>query len=136
MNARLSRFIISSIIPVLLLGLSLPAKAETAQPPGPAVTGPPNGPLTQAYVILSMSNRDYQGHRVKAMKHLEAAAKELGFSLQGEGKGQGRKQQIISDQQLQVAQRDLQQALPGLPPKAQAQVQKAVDEISAALKVK
>jgi hypothetical protein len=83
-----------------------------------------------------MSNRDYQGHRVKAMKHLEAAAKELGFSLQGEGKGQGRKQQIISDQQLQVAQRDLQQALPGLPPKAQAQVQKAVDEISAALKVK
>src|SRR4029077_19112003 len=129
MNIKLSRFVIAAI-PFLLLwsGLDSRAESDVAKPPPPTATGAPNGLLAQAYIILSQSNRDYKGHRVKAMKHLEAAAKELGFTLQGDGLG--KKQQIISDQQLQVAQRDLRQALPGLPPKAKTHAEKAVHEIS------
>ena len=135
MNVKLPRLIIAAIsLLVLSFGSYLRAETGVAKQSGPAVNGAPNGLLTQAYIILSQSNRDYKGHRVKAMKHLEAAAKELGFTLQGEG--QGRKQQMISNQQLQVAQRDLQQALPGLPPKAKTHVEKALHEISVALSIK
>jgi hypothetical protein len=135
MNIKLLRFTITAVsLLILAFGPNLRAESDVAKPPPPTATGAPNGLLTQAYIILSQSNRDYKGHRVKAMKHLEAAAKELGFTLQGDGLG--KKQQIISDQQLQVAQRDLQQALPGLPPKAKTHVEKAVKEISTALSIK
>src|SRR5271156_4588549 len=63
--------------------------------------------VTQAYRLLSQADHDYQGHRVKAMKHLHQAGRVLGVSLKGDGKT--KEQQGSSDAQLQQAQTTLQQ---------------------------
>jgi hypothetical protein len=64
--------------------------------------------ITQAYKLLAQADHDYQGHRIKAMKHLHQAGKVLGINLKGEGKtsneGQG-----TSDTQLKQAQTMLHQ---------------------------
>lgn len=39
--------------------------------------------LRNAYRLLSQGGNDYNGHRAKAMEHLEAAAKLLGTDLKG-----------------------------------------------------
>jgi hypothetical protein len=64
--------------------------------------------LRQAYVTLSQADHDYKGHE----------------------------KQGVSDAQLRSAQGLLEQARPGLPEKAQKQVDKALDELSTALKIK
>jgi hypothetical protein len=68
------------------------------------------------------------------MKQIEHAAKELGFTLAGSG--HGHEKQVVSDQQLRTAQGLLQQAVTGLPPRAQEHVQKAIEQISIALSIK
>jgi hypothetical protein len=68
------------------------------------------------------------------MRHIAAAAKELGITLQGNGRG--REQRVVSDEQLATAQRILQQALPTMPTTAKAHVEKALDQLSLALNVK
>jgi hypothetical protein len=73
--------------------------------------------LTQAYAVLSVANHDYKGHRVAAMKQIAAAGTAVGITEMGNGKGH--EQQFVSDQHLQIATTSLQQARPGLPPKAQ-----------------
>jgi hypothetical protein len=37
--------------------------------------------LDEAYATLSQGNHDYKGHRVKAMKQIEMAVKELGGQI-------------------------------------------------------
>jgi hypothetical protein len=132
MNTRLSRFFIS--MAVVTLSLSVGANVRAQSPPPPAYPPAVPGLLTQAYTALSVADHDYKGHRIWAMRQIEAAAKELGFGLGGNG--HGHEPQIASDDQLRKAQGLLQQALTGLPPKALRHVQKAIDEISAALSVK
>ena len=137
MNVRLSRLIIVTIVPFLfvLFGLNFrDATAGVAKPPGPTVSAAPNCFLSQAYAVLSVAGRSYQGHRIRAMHQIAAAAKELGITLQGDGRG--REQRVVSDQQLITAQRVLQQALPTMPPKAKEHVEKALKELSIALSLK
>src|SRR5580658_8768707 len=94
MNAKLPHFFVS--MAVLTLSLSLGASVR-AQPPPPAYPPVVPGLLSQAYSALSRADHDYHGHRARAMKLIEHAAKELGFSLSGDG--HGHEGQITSDDQ-------------------------------------
>jgi hypothetical protein len=94
--------------------------------------------LQQAYQTLAVADHDYKGHRVRAMKHIEAAAKHLGVNLQGDGKV--REKQAISDAQLREAQSQLQQVSVILAgnkqPRVVKQVDAAIKEISIALTIR
>jgi hypothetical protein len=81
-----------------------------------------------------MADHDYKGHRVKAMKQIEAAARILGVDIRGDGKGH--EQQGTSDAQLRTAQGLLQQARAGLPEKALKHVDAAISQISIALTIR
>jgi hypothetical protein len=58
--------------------------------------------MHQAYRILATGDHDYKGHRVKAMRQVEAAAKILGLDLAGDLKDRTR--QALSDGKLREAQ--------------------------------
>ena len=92
--------------------------------------------LEQAYTALHQADHDYKGHRVAAMKQIEAAAKLLGTPIPREGQGKGHEKQVVSDTQLRTAQGLLEQAKTGLSGKPLNHVQKALEEIAMALKVK
>jgi len=147
MNVKLCRVSIPTAVLALFLALGLNSRAQT---PAPATTTPATKPtkaqtqaadtaasglLTQAYAALEVADHDYQGHRVKAMKHIEVAGKVLGLTLGGQGTGH--EVQTTSDQQLHTAQTLLQQALvPGLKPRVQKQINLALTEITTALSIK
>lgn len=90
--------------------------------------------LVQAYTTLEHADHDYKGHRKAAMKQIGAAAKLLGVSVRGDGKGH--EKQGVSDAQLRSAQGLLQQAQSGLSGKALKHVDKALQELSLALSIK
>jgi hypothetical protein len=92
------------------------------------------GLLDQAYTLLSSANHDYKGHRIRAMHAIKAAARELGATLSGEGKG-GENQQS-SDAQLRSAQSLLQQAVTGLVGRPQRHVAEAIKQLNIALTIK
>lgn len=92
------------------------------------------GLLDHAYGILSHANHDYKGHRKHAMHAIEAAAKELGTKLSGDGHGD--EKQGTSDTQLAKAQSLLQEAVGGLKGKPLHHVQEALKQLAIALKVK
>jgi hypothetical protein len=137
MNVRLSRFIVCTGVFTLFLSIGLNSRGQSPAPTNPTTStnsAASASLLSQAYAALSVADHDYQGHRVRAMKNIEAAAKELGVTLQGGGKGH--EQQVVSDQQLRTAQGLLQQALPGLPQKAKNHVERALEQLSTALSIK
>ncbi len=116
---------------------NLRAQAPPPPPAPPVVTTAPNPTdlLSQAFVALSTADRDYDGHRLEAIKSVHAAAKELGVTLKENG--HAREGQRTSDDQLRSARGLLQQAsTAGLPPKVEVHIQKAIEHIDAALKVK
>ncbi len=90
--------------------------------------------LVQAYHTLEQADHDYKGHRIDAMKQIEAAGKLLGVKTKGDGKAH--EAQGVSDDQLRVAQGLLQQALPGLSGKPLQHVNNALKQISIALGIK
>jgi len=90
--------------------------------------------LVQAYTTLQAADHDYKGHRVAAMKQIEAAAAILGVSIKGDGKGH--EKQVVSDTQLKTAQGLLEQARSGLSGKALKHVDNAIKQISTALSIK
>jgi hypothetical protein len=90
--------------------------------------------LVQAYTTLGQADHDYKGHRVAAMKQIEAAAKLLGVNVRGEGRGH--EKQVVSDAQLRTAQGLLQQAQSGLSGKPLRHVNKALQQLSIALSLK
>jgi hypothetical protein len=90
--------------------------------------------LDDAYATLAQADHDYKGHRVKAMKQIEAAVKELGGKISGKGKGH--EPQGTSDAQLKAAQAMLQQTTSGLTGKALKHVNAAITQITDALAVK
>ena len=108
---------------VLLLGLNLLADPV-----------PPAGLLSQAYATLAQADHDYKGHRVAAMKQIEAAGKALGVNIRGDGKGH--EPQGVSDAQLRAAQGLLEQARAGLTGKPLKHINRALDQISIALTIK
>jgi hypothetical protein len=143
MITKLPRFFISAAVLTLFLsfGANLRAQPAASGNSGPTVKSSASGNssaatglLSQAYAALSGADHDYQGHRIRAMRQIEAAAKELGVNLQGDSSGQ--EQQGASDQQLHTAQSLLQQALTGLPEKAKRHVERAIEQLSVALSIK
>ena len=125
MNSNLFRF----LAPVLILALALTTGLSlNAQP------APPANLLRQAYVTLSMADHDYKGHRVEAMKQIEAAAKLLRADIRGDGRGH--EKQGVSDEQLRIARGMLEQARAELGGKALKHVDRAIKQINIALKIR
>src|SRR5271167_4480419 len=60
--------------------------------------------LRRAYRILATGDHDYDGHRIKAMRQVEAAGTHLGMDLKGDLKDH--EKQVISNDKLREA-RDL-----------------------------
>lgn len=110
---------------VLLIGLKLLA-APVASAPGAL--------LTQAYTTLEQADHDYKGHRIAAMKQVEAAGKLIGVNVRGDGKGH--EPQGVSDAQLHTAQGLLEQARAGLTGVPLRHVNQAITQISTALAIK
>ena len=98
---------------------------------GPAPSG---DLLRQAYTTLERADHDYKGHRIEAMKQIEAAGKALGVKVRGDGKGH--EPQGLSDAQLRTAQGLLEQARAGLKGKPLRHVNKAINQLSIALAIK
>lgn len=90
--------------------------------------------LNDAYATLAQANHDYKGHRVRAMKQIEAALNVLGEKISGQGKGH--EPQGTSDAQLRAAQVLLQQAGAGLTGKALKHVNEAASQIPTALSIR
>ena len=134
MNAKSLLFSIYTSVVALCLISGLNSRAQSAPATPSAASATSINQLTQAYAALSVADHDYQGHRVRAMKQIEAAAKVAGITLTDNGKGH--EQQVTSDQQLQTATSLLQQARAGLPTKAQKHVDKALEQLAAALSIK
>ena len=98
---------------------------------GPAASG---DLLVQAYTTLERADHDYKGHRVAAMKQIEAAGKLLGVTVGGGGKGH--EKQGVSDEQLRTAQGLLEQARSGLSGKPLKHVNKALQQLAVDLTIK
>jgi hypothetical protein len=90
--------------------------------------------LDDAYATLAQAKHDYKGHRVRAMKQIEAALGELGGKISS--KGRNHEPQGTSDAQLRAAQGLLQQASAGLSGKALKHVNEAINQISIALSIR
>lgn len=116
----------AALLVITSLFISMSLKAQSAPTAAELVR--------QAYVRLAVADHDYKGHRVSAMKHLEAAGKFLGLNLRGEGRG--REMQGTSDMQLRAASDLLSQASAGLTGKPLKRVQDALRQISIALSIK
>jgi hypothetical protein len=110
---------------ILALGLVTPVHAQSVN----ATTL-----LDDAYATLAQAKHDYKGHRVHAMKQIEAALGEAGGKVSGKGKVH--EPQGTSDAQLRAAAGLLQQAKGGLSGKALKHVDNAIAQINDALAVK
>jgi len=96
------------------------------------------GMLHRAYRILASGDHDYKGHRVKAMRAVEAAAKQLGLDFSGDLKD--KQSQPLSDAKLREAQSLIARVAGAAEVKDQKKVVKhlneAVNQIDAALSVR
>lgn len=90
--------------------------------------------LEDAYATLGPAKHDYKGHRVKAMKQIEAAFGEMGWKIRGTGKVH--EPQGTSDARLRSAESLLKQAGAGLSLKALKHVNDAIGQINDALAIK
>jgi len=116
----------STLLTIILLVFGLVTRAQ-AQTTSSAL-------LNDAYATLAQAKHDYQGHRVRAMKQIEAALGELGGKISSTGKNH--EPQGTSDAQLRAAQGLLEQASAGLSGKALKHVQAAISQISIALSIR
>ena len=116
----------STLLAILLLVFGLVTRAQ-AQTNSSAL-------LNDAYATLAQAKHDYKGHRVRAMKQIEAALGELGGKISSTGKNH--EPQGTSDAQLRAAQGLLEQARAGLSGKALKHVQAAISQISIALSIR
>lgn len=92
------------------------------------------GLLVDAYAALERADHDYHGKRIEAMKQIEAAGKIVGANVHGDG--HVREKQGISDEQLRTAEGLLQQAKGELRGKALKHVEKALNHLNTALRIK
>jgi len=94
--------------------------------------------LRDAYRILATGDHDYSGHRVNAMKAVEAAGTRLGMDLHGDAKGW--QPQPLSDEKLREARHLIVQVRDSAEVKDQDRVVKhlneAVNQIDKALDVR
>jgi hypothetical protein len=112
---------------VVALSFGLAAYAES-----------PREEVAHAFHLLKKADRDYDGHRVKAMAEVEAAGHALGLELGGEIPD--RERQWKSDAQLMEARRLLKEARNKLEREDRDRVaerlDKAIKEIDIALEIK
>jgi hypothetical protein len=99
-----------------------------------AAPSPAAGLLVQAYTTLEQADHDYKGHRIAAMKQIEAAARLMRVHVRGDGRAH--EKQGVSDAQLRTAQGLLQQAQSGLRGKPLKHLNKALQQLSIALSIK
>jgi hypothetical protein len=92
------------------------------------------GLLDQAYGLMRTADHDYKGHRARAMRQVEDAARDLGSRLSGDGRDH--ENQGASDEQLRNAQSLLQQSLGGLAGRPLHHVEEAIKQLGIALTVK
>jgi hypothetical protein len=96
---------------------------------------PPRQELVHAYMLLKHANHNYEGHRAKAMEHIEAAGKSLNLRLEGDAND--RERQWKSDQMLAEARHLLYHARGAFEAqdrdRAAAHVDKAITEIDRAI---
>jgi hypothetical protein len=95
--------------------------------------------LIQAYDTLAVADHDYKGHRVHAMKAIEAACKLLGTDITGRGKGH--ETQALSDEQLRSVLTSIQQvrgslAAAGTQPQVIKHLDIAINQLTLALSIK
>jgi len=94
--------------------------------------------LRQAYDILETGDHDYQGHRIKAMHEIRAAAKHLGVTLRGDEKDKVK--QALSDERLRAARTLLEQVKISDSAKSQRRIvwriEAAIGEINTALSIR
>ena len=115
------------------------AATDATTTPMQAPAANPVGLLRPAYITLATADHDYKGHRVKAMKAIEAACDLLRTDIRGEGKGH--EPQAISDTQLRGALSEVQQASALVPAgkgqkKIVSHLDKAISELNIALTIK
>jgi len=132
---KIKRLIISAVaIAVLLTGLT--SRAENLH--RVFNDSAEAGMMRDAYDILATGDHDYDGHRVKAMRSIEMAAKRLGVILRGDDKDRPR--QALSDEKLREAQGLLQNVVGAAEVKNQRRVvwriNEAVGEINTALTIR
>jgi len=96
---------------------------------------PPRQELVHAYVLLKHANHNYEGHRARALEHIQAAGKAM--NLQLEGDANERERQWKSDQMLAEARHLLYHARGAFETHdrdvAAAHVDKAIEEIDRAI---
>jgi hypothetical protein len=96
------------------------------------------GMLHRAYRILATGDHDYKGHRVKAMRSVEAAARLLGLDLKGDAKDH--EAQALSDAKLREASGLISSVLDSTAVKDQKHITKhlkeAINQINIALSIK
>lgn len=92
------------------------------------------GLLVDAYAALDRADHDYHGHRVAAMRQIEAAGKSVGVNVHGDGRGH--EKQGVSDEQLRAAEGLLQQVKGELKGKALKHVENALNHLHTALRIK
>jgi hypothetical protein len=129
MKTKYRLLIVSFLVAAFSAGFGLKASAAPETP---------REELVHAFHLLQKADKDYAGHRGKAMGEVETAGKALGLELKGDLPD--RERQWKSDEQLIEAQRLLRDARDKLEAKDRdrvaAHVDVAVKEIDAALKVK
>jgi cell pole-organizing protein PopZ len=123
---------------VLVFTCSTSQAAKTgAQKPAASKSAPAEmQTLRQAYSLLSSADHDYQGHRARAMKLIEAACRALGSSVKGDGEGD--EPQTQSDSQVQQALSLLQSVESSVATnnaRAAKHLTRAIKELNAALSV-
>jgi len=96
------------------------------------------GMLRRAYLILATGDHDYKGHRVRAMRQIEAAGDLLGMNLKGDAKD--KQPQPLSDAKLREAQGLIRQVVGAAAVKDQKRVVKhlnaAINQINVALSIR
>jgi len=103
-----------------------------------AYAEPPRDELAHAYYLLKTADHDYKGHRTKAIHEIESAGHEIGMKFEGHISDHER--QLKSDDQLSAASGLLREARDkmeaGDREKAAVHLQKAIEEVDAALKAR
>jgi len=100
-----------------------------------AYAEPPRQELVHAYGLLKNANHNYEGHRARAMEHIQAAGKAINLKLEGDASE--REHQWKSDQMLAEARHLLYHARGAFEAHdrdlATAHVDKAIEEIDHAI---
>jgi hypothetical protein len=94
--------------------------------------------LQEAYNLLKIADKDYHGHRAKAMRAIETAAKDINGAA--EGKRRGHEAQSTSDEQMRQAKSLLESVQTTASNTSQdrfsSHISKALKEIDTALSIK